>query len=418
MKDKPSSGKQILIAGGGASGMCAAVLLARAGCRVTVIEKGKACGKKLSMTGNGRCNLSNLRLDEACYFSDDNDRVRNLLERFGAEETVSFFRSMGVPVRSEEGYLYPVSGEAKSVVNAFLFHMEKEGVSLRLNEQVKDLAKDGGVFLVRTNRETYTADAVLLSAGGLSGPKTTSSDGDGFYIAEKLGLTVAKPYPALCRLLSDDSSLPKETGVRVTAGLLFYADNEVFARECGEVQLTKDALSGIPVLQAGAACAQALDAGKQVRVVLDLYPYSTEEESDALIAERLHARGTESMWTFLNGFANSLINEMVLEREGINPDSAVSSYGEQTLKKVLKTYRALDVPVRAADSFRQAQATRGGVCLKELTDYLEAEKMPGLYITGELCNVDGRCGGYNLQWAWTSAMAAAEGIAGTPLITE
>ena len=397
--------------------MCAAVLLARRGFSVTVLEKGSAPGKKLSMTGNGRCNLSNLQMDEACYHTDDTGKVRALLARYGPEETIAFFRSVGVPLRSEEGYLYPVSGQAESVVNALQNHMEKEGVVLKHNAQLKRVAKtDDGPFAAETADEVFRADCVILACGGAAGPKSTHSDGDGYYLAENgCGLPVAKRYPALCRLLSDDPHLPKEAGVRMTARISFQADGVSFAEECGEVQLTKDALSGIPVLQASASCAQALEAGKAVRAVLDLFPFSTEAEFDGLIGEKLEMRGTESMRAFLNGFSNGLLNETVMEREGIDPEASVRTVPEARLRDLLRSYRALSVRISAIDSFKQAQVTRGGVLLDALTENLEAKNVPGLFVIGELCNVDGRCGGYNLQWAWTSAMAAADGICNTTI---
>lgn len=411
MKQTSDDRKQVVIAGGGASGMCAAVLLARAGLKVTVLEKGKEPGKKLSMTGNGRCNLSNLAMDEACYHTDRPALLRSLLARYGTPETVAFFRSIGVPVRSEEGYLYPVSGEAKSVVNALRLHMEKEHVNLKCRSQLKKTERADGVFLVKTQEETLKADAVVFATGGLAGPDSTCSDGDGYYLAETgCGLSVSARFPALCRLLSDDDTLPRETGVRVTARVSFEADGTVFAEECGEVQLTKDAVSGIPVLQASASCAQKLADGKPVCLVLDLFPFSAAEETDALIRERLDMRGNEPLRDFLNGFSNGLINEMICRREGLDPETPVSGVSEARLQTLLQTYRALPVSVRAIDSFKQAQTTRGGVCLASLTEKLEAKNMPGLYVIGELCDVDGRCGGYNLQWAWTSAMAAADGI--------
>ena len=411
MREKKTGTKRIIIAGGGASGMCAAVLTARAGFSVTVLEKGTETGKKLSMTGNGRCNLSNLALDAACYNETARPFIAPLLARWGVEDTVSFFRSVGILVRSEEGYLYPVCGEAKSVVKALEQAASEAGATIRIKQQVKRVMKQktGAPFLVQTNTDTFEADAVILAGGGMSGPKACNATGDFYYIAEQLGLRTTRPLPALVRMRSDDPTLPSKAGVRAFCRVRFLAGRKLLAEETGEVQLTAEGISGIPVLQASAACAEALEAGRSVMAVLDLFPQVPVEDTEQAIRERLARRGAVSVEAFLNGYGNRLLNEMICTRYRVNPQEKTGNIDPELLTDMLRTYRNLEIPVRAVDGFRQAQATRGGVCLTDLTAYLEAKSLPGLFVTGELCDVDGRCGGYNLQWAWSSAMAAAEG---------
>lgn len=414
MEGKKAGRKQVVIAGAGASGMCAAVLLARAGLSVTVLEKGKEPGKKLSMTGNGRCNLSNLVMGAVCYNKEAWHLVAELFADFKVEETIAFFRSIGILTRSEEGYLYPVAGEAQTVVNALVNAMKESGVRLLCGEQVKRVERnpEADGYIVRTGKAAYEAVAVVLAGGGLSGPSSCLATGDLYYVAEQLGMEVTKRYPALVRLRVRDDTLPQETGVRVYAKARFFADGECIADETGEVQITKDGISGIPVLQASANVAQSIDAGKQVSCVLDVFPDVQEEEMKQAVAERLALRGGKrTVEELLNGFANSRINEMVCKRFGISIQTVSSEVEEKRLEQILDCFRHLEIEIEAADDFRQAQATRGGVALSSLTGDLEAINAPGVYVTGELCDVDGRCGGYNLQWAWTSAMSVADSIA-------
>lgn len=401
--------KQVVIAGGGASGLCAGIVLARRGFSVTVLEKTDTAGRKLSMTGNGRCNVSNLVMNASCYNENAAALAGKLLAQAGTAETIAFFRDIGVLLRNEEGYLYPVSGSAKQVVSAITHAFFAAGGRLLYNEQVKRV--DGtGPFTVKTQGAAFPADIVILATGGLSGPKTTASTGDGYYIAKCLGMDVTECYPALVRLLSDDETLPADTGVRVRARVTFSADGIPFARECGEVQLTGEGLSGIPVLQASASCARALDRGEAVCAELDLFPDVTGEAWEALVSAYSGAAGHETLSVYLNGFSAEQINRMVLARAGLDPQTDAADTGADAREALLRRYRALRIPVTGTADHTKAQATAGGVSLDCLNDRLESLAAPGVYCTGELADVDGRCGGYNLQWAWTSALVVANDI--------
>ena len=404
------TGKQrIVIAGGGASGLCAGVLLARRGFSVTVLEKTKTAGKKLSMTGNGRCNLSNLATDASCYNEAARPLIEKLLPRAGVRETVAFFREIGVLLRNEEGYLYPVSGRAKQVVASLLDAFLAAGGRMVYGAQLKEVTGDGP-FRACTADEAYDADCVILATGGLSGPKTTASTGDGYYIADRLGMEVTERYPALVRLLSDDRTLPADTGVRARARVTFLADGVPFATECGEVQLTAEGISGIPVLQAGAKAARALSGGASVMAELDFFPDVTEDAWVELAAS-FSARVTrQTVCRMLDGVADTRINHMILSRAGVDPDTPAGGITEKQRRDLMNGYRALSIRITGTADYTQAQATSGGVALSSLSDTLESLKKPGIYCIGELTDVDGRCGGYNLQWAWTSALTAANDI--------
>ena len=404
------SGRQrIVIAGGGASGLCAGVLLARNGFPVTVLEKTDTAGKKLSMTGNGRCNLSNLATDASCYNEAARPLIEKLLPRAGVRETVAFFREIGVLLRNEEGYLYPVSGRAKQVVASLLDAFLAAGGRMVYGAQLKRVT-GAGPFRACTADEAFDADCVILATGGLSGPKTTASTGDGYYIASDLGMEVTERFPALVRLLSDDKTLPADTGVRARARVTFLADGVPFAEECGEVQLTAEGISGIPVLQAGAEAAKALSRGASVTASLDFFPDVTEEAWEALASSFAARQTHQTAGSILNGVADARVNEMVLSRAGIETGMPFERIAEKTRRDLMNGYRALRIRITGTADYTQAQATAGGVALSSLSDTLESLKKPGIYCIGELADVDGRCGGFNLQWAWTGALVVANDI--------
>ena len=406
--------EKVVIAGAGASGMCAAVVCARAGAKVTIIEKTDTAGKKLSMTGNGRCNLSNTDMHARCYNQEAKARMGAWLEKYGTEETVQFFHSLGIEIRNEDGYLYPFSGQASSVADVLRKENERLGVDIIYRTQVKEILPQIGMhrYSVRTTGAYYEADSVILAMGGNSGPKITMSTGDGYYIAQKLGLHVTDRMPGLVQLKSSDQALPAEAGVRMEATITLYAGERVLAQETGELQLTANGLSGIPIMQASAYVARALANREKVYAEIDFFPAYTEEQFRRLTENILSIKEQRSMSELLEGICNSHINDMILKKLETDSWCRADLFTDLNLKKILQEYRQVRIPITETGTFQQSQVTAGGICLQDLTDELEAVNMPGIYCIGELTDVDGRCGGYNLQWAWMSGSFAGSAAAG------
>lgn len=399
----------VIIAGAGASGLCAAIAAARDGAKVTVIEKTDSCGKKLSMTGNGRCNLANLNVSPKDYNPSAQKRMADFLKRFGVKETTDFFTSLGLVIISEDGYLYPVSGQASTVVNVLCNECKRLGVEFIFNEQVKLITKmENGQFEVKTSSGHYSAHAVILAMGGLSGPKTTGSTGDGYYICEKLGMNKKDTYPALVSLNSDDETLPKESGVRALCNVSFFIGDEEICSEYGEIQITSKGISGIPVMQASALIAEHISKKRPVMASINFFPSYSDEEFDVLVNAMLELPGERRLFELLEGFCNSNINEMILKRMKISGNMKLRNVGESMIRCILYKYRDVRIDISGTGDYKKAQVTRGGISLGDLDDNLQCRTMPGIFVTGELCDVDGRCGGYNLQWAWTSGYIAGE----------
>ena len=406
------SARKVLIAGAGAAGMCAAIAAAREGAEVTVIEKTEGVGKKLSMTGNGRCNLSNLNISENDYNETSRTRMKRWLKRIGVSETLDFFSSLGLVVQNESGYLYPITGQAASVVNALYQECIRLSVSFCFNEQIKKITpveddfKIG--FCVKTNNSTYETDRVIMATGGLAGPKTCMATGDGYFICEKLGMKRMDTFPALVPVLSDDDTLPKESGVRAYAEVSFMIGDGIFASEYGEVQITSNGISGIPVLQASGLVAYHLSENRPVTASINFFPDYNEDEYQILIDRMLSLPGERRLGELLGGFCNSNINEMLLKRMKLSPNMKLKNVGESMLRCILMKYRDLRIEIKGVSDYKKAQVTRGGISLGDLDDDLQYKNMKGVFVIGELCDVDGRCGGYNLQWAWTSGIIAGE----------
>lgn len=407
---------KVIIVGAGAAGMCAAIIAARNGADVLILEKNQTVGKKLSMTGNGRCNLSHAGIVPEDYNQSARTYLPSLFRQISEKDVRDFLKSIGVLIREEEGGLYPYSGQASSVVEAFQSEIRHLGVRVIDQVQVKQVIPKSQIFSIRTSSTLYEADAVILSCGGMAGPKSTMSSGDGYYMASRLGMKTIPPLPALVRLKSTDADLPKQSGLRIEARVSFFVREEgkrdrLIATEEGEIQITEGGISGIPVLQASAMVASALSSfsltGKQRMIAkLNLFPDYSDQEYHNICEERKTRRRNRQLGELFNGFSHSLLTEMILKRNGVKPEMAAESVSSVSLEKIFQMYRNLEISISATDSFSSAQVTAGGVDLSEVNEHLESKKVPGVFLAGELLNVNGRCGGYNLHFAWVSGIIA------------
>mgnify|MGYP000970134875 CR=1 FL=1 len=407
---------RVIIVGAGAAGMCAAITAARNGADVLVLEKNQTAGKKLSMTGNGRGNLSHVGIRKEDYNRNAGACLSSLFHQIAEKDVSDFFDSIGVLIREEEGGLYPYSGQASSVVEAFQSEMCQLGIPIVYRVQVKQVIPRGQTFLIKTSDSTYEADAVILACGGMAGPKSTMSSGDGYYMAESLGMKTIPPLPALVRLKSSDTDLPKQSGIRIEAKVTFFVREEgkkdlFMTSEEGEIQITENGISGIPVLQASALVSSVLLStpieGKcRVVAKLNLFPEYSDQEYKKICEERRKRAGNRKIGELFNCFTHSLLKEMILKRNGLHPDTAAASLSASALNKIFQMHRELEISISASDSFANAQVTAGGVSLTDVNDQLESKTVPGVFFAGELLDVNGRCGGYNLHFAWVSGMMA------------
>ena len=399
--------RDVIVCGAGAAGMCAAIYAARNGAHVTIIEKNSCLGKKLSMTGNGRCNLTNLDMREEYYNPSARGRMKEWLSTYGVEDVISFFKSMGVVVKSEEGYIYPVSGQAMSVVNALENEIKRLEITVNFGEQVKGVkCFDAGRVKLTTNKTEYEADAVILAMGALSGAKSTMSTGDGYYICKNIGMTVKDTHPALVGFKVAEGEIMPSAGVRAAAEVSFILGSELLAKEKGEVQLNHDGISGIPVMQASREIIQFVEEKKPVYAVLDFFPDYDETDFNALKADMLKLRDERSLEDFLQGFANSGITDMVLGRMKLGRKMKMKNISISMAECILDSYRNVKIALDTSYGYQASQVTTGGISLGDIGSDFSCKGTPGVYCVGELLDVDGRCGGYNLQFAWTSGSIA------------
>ena len=406
--------KKGIIIGGGAAGLMAAITAAEMGADVTILEHMPRMGKKILSTGNGKCNMTNLHMTADCYRSGVPGVPMEVIGTFPVKDTLHFFRRLGVLTTDRNGYVYPMSGQAQTVLDALVKKVETLGVRTVYEANAEKIEKkSNGSFLVTSSVGKHQADFVILSAGSMAA-KTTGSDGSGYELAKSLGHKVKKPLPALVQLKCEGDFFKSIAGVRTDAKVSIYTAGKhgdravLLAEDTGELQLTDYGISGIPVFQVSRYAAEALDHRKRVLAVLDFMPSYSDEELLHILKEQRTYLGDQTASDFLNGLFNKKLAVLFLKSAWLKADAKSSSITDQKLAELVQIIKDFSIEVTGTNSYDKAQICMGGVALHEIEiNTMESKLVPGLYFAGEILDVDGICGGYNLQWAWSSGHLAA-----------
>ena len=394
---------RVIIVGGGASGMYCALRLADLGVRgVLVLERNERLGRKLSATGNGQGNITNARIAAANYFSQTAmpGTVERVLRRYGREDVLARFGALGgLFTKGEEGKIYPASRQAASVTDLLRFALARGGVSVRTGMQVQSAVREGNAFSVQAG-ERFLSDVLVLACGGCAAPHF-GTDGGGYALARAFGHTVTPVRPSLVQLKADAAAIRGLKGVRVAVeAVLLRTDSEI-ARASGDIIFTDYGVSGDVAFRLS-AFARAGDL-----LIVDFLPSFSEEEICAALESKKADRALAAGDLF-RCVVNSAVGRSILRRNGIGAEDPAARVPVRALAHAAKTYA---IPVEGNLGFDAAQVTKGGVSMNELDEDLMSRRQDSLYIVGELADVDGECGGYNLQWAFSSGAVAAEAIA-------
>ena len=424
-KTIPADKYEVAVVGGGAAGMTAAITAARAGARTVLLERNDRLGRKLLMTGNGKCNLGNRDLKRSDYYSDDMAMAVSVLERFGTEETIAFFASLGLLLKEKRGYLYPVSEQAAVVLDVLRHGLERDKTEVLTGALVREIRQKGEnagkdspadyVLQLQDGRQLWT-ERVILACGGQAAPGT-GSDGSGYALARALGHTVIAPVPSLVQLHCSEKYCRALAGVRAEGAVRIYpsdsGENEkkeaakpCICEEYGEIQLTEYGISGIPVFQLSGQVNQLLARGRKLRAELDFFPQYEGLAYEQLCRQRLKRVDGSTVEAFFTGMLHKKIMNVCIRQAGLSPEQEAAEADPEKLRRVFALCRRLPFTITGSHPFESAQVCRGGVSLREVDLQLQSRRCEGLYLAGELLHVDGRCGGYNLQWAWASGSIA------------
>lgn len=403
----------IAIIGGGASGMCAAIAAKKCNpsASVMIFEHKDVPGKKILSTGNGRCNLTNESMKTSCFRSDTPEMIAPVLERFSAEDTIKFFQTMGILTKSRNGYIYPRSDQASSVLSAFKTELKRLGVEIITNTHVTEVASTKKGFRIFTEAKNYLADKVILSTGSKAS-KVLGSDGSGYAIAKSFGHRLVPVVPALVQLKVPNFLFAKASGVRCDACVKAYVNKKEVASDTGELQITAYGISGIPVFQISRYISRALYEKKKAEVEIDFLPQFSDKEVFELFIKRSEQLKHMDAESFLVGIFNQKLIPKLLELSGIRMNTKVATLSRDQLDKLAYYCKHTMVTISDTNGFDNAQICAGGISLSEINiNTMESIYAKGFYIIGELLDADGICGGYNLQWAWTTGLIAGESAA-------
>jgi len=394
-----------IVIGGGASGMMAAITAAKNGLNTGILEHSDRVGKKILQTGNGKCNITNTALEKDCYLCDDKDFVMDIIDLFNVSDTIDFFQSLGIYPKSKNGYIYPNSEQASSVLDVLRLEIEHQKVSINTDIDIINIGKTDDMFKINTTKGQFTCKKLIIATGSNAAPKS-GSDGSGYKLAKALGHSIIKPLPALVQLKSDLTFCKMMSGVRSEGKVQLMVDDELVASDTGEVQYTDYGISGIPVFQISRFAVIAVDSKRKTEVVIDMLPLINESDLLDMLKNRIVNDGYKTMEQFLIGMLNKKLAGAVLKRVNINLND-IASNKVDSLEKIVAMIKAFVVPINGFNSFENAQVCSGGVKTSEIdSKTMQSQIVNSLYFAGEVVDVDGICGGYNLQWAWSSGYVA------------
>ena len=402
---------KIAVIGGGASGLMAAITAAEEGADVCILEHKDKLGKKILSTGNGRCNFTNLAQEPICYHSDNLLFPWPVIEKFNAQSAITFFLKLGIYSKNRNGYLYPQSDQAGAVQEVLCMEAKRLGIEILTEHKVLEIIPNKKGFRIRTENGDVKADKVILAAGSKASA-VTGSDGSGYTLAKSLGHTLVPILPALVQLRCKEKFYKSISGVRVNGRVSLFVDGECMAVDTGEIQLTNYGISGIPVFQVSRYAAIGLYEKKDVQAVLNFMPDFTESQFLAFLNGRKNTRPDKTLEEFFVGLFNTKLIALWIRLSGLKSYKKVGECTDEEMMRFVKLIQQFTVVVTETNSFEQAQVCRGGVDTTEVEqETMESKYVPGLYFAGEILDVDGICGGYNLQWAWASGHIAGQSAA-------
>ena len=394
-----------LILGGGASGLLAAAALARRGLRAALLEKQSRVGRKLLSTGNGRCNFTNLNARASDYHGS-RQAAQMALRAYPPKKIVEIFEGLGIPCVSDaEGRAYPMSRQAASVLDALRLACDEAGVDTLTDFSVAALKP--GFAAVASDGRQVSGRTALVCTGGLAAPKLGAS-GEGYRLLEGFGHRIMPRFPAIVALKTPPEAVRGLKGIRADGTIRLICGGEVLRSETGEVLFSETGVSGIAAMQLARQANECLRSGKVCAVRLELLP----DAPNALRA-RAVCLPKRRMEDFLNGIVARRLGQTLVKAAGIDPGLEAGQLSGRQLDRLAALLSGWTLPVTGTQDFDQAQVTAGGASLKDFDlRTMQSLRQPGLFAAGEVLDVDGDCGGFNLQWAWSSALIAVDGIEG------
>lgn len=403
--------KKIAVIGAGPAGVMCAIHAVSDNVQVVLFDKNLKFGKKLLATGNGRCNYWNSDQSLEHYHSSNSELLSNIITSNIQKEVLNFFDRLGIVPNIKDGYYYPYSNQSSSVRDLLESYAKKVGVEFSFDTEVLDVYKEDLKFAVVTNDGREYFDYLVIATGSKASPKTGST-GDGYFFAKRFGHTLVPIYPALVQVITNGNFLKDWKGVRAFCSVSLYQDGEFIKKEFGEVQLTDYGVSGICVFNLSRYISRGLHENKNCVLSFNFLPFLDDNEITSWFSLREKTLGDYSLVEFLEGVLPYKLLLVILKRCGISFHSSWYDIDENQKKNLIDMLTKFSVVALDTKDFNFAQVCSGGVSLDDVSSSLESKKVSGLYFAGEVLDVDGDCGGYNLGFAWMSGILVGKTIRG------
>jgi predicted Rossmann fold flavoprotein len=394
----------LIIIGGGASGIMAAITASQYSEKVLIIEKNNRIGKKVLVTGNGRCNYTNTLLKSTDF--NNPSFVEQTLNQFSVEDTIAFFETLGIePKFEDEGKTYPLSEQSSSFLDVFLYELKLRNISVELNQEIISINKKNELFKLTSNdNRVFMSKKVILSTGGKSMP-LTGSNGSGFELAKTLGHHITEVFPALVKLRIESPYLKQLSGVKISTQVDLIVNDKVIQTENGDILFANYGISGPTVLELSRKANDNIIKGSNVGVRIVLIQSLPKSK----IVERFEIFKYREIDQSLVGLVNKRFINVLIKQAGIEKNNTIiSDIPKSKLFKLIDLLYDWRLKVVGSLGFDDSQVTAGGIDITQIDELtLESKLCKGLFFCGEVLDVDGRCGGFNLQWAWSSGHVAA-----------
>jgi len=400
----------VIIIGGGAAGLCSAVYLKQKNknLSVRILEALPRVGKKLSVTGNGRCNITNLNISPDCYHGENINFCEYALNKYDRAFTEDFFENIGVPFVFEGEKGYPASLQASSVVDCLRFAAEELGVITHTETKVTNIQLSGGNYKIIADNLSFIAKNVIIATGLFSGGERFGCDGGIFAVLKKAGFKTVKTTPAIVQLKTVTDIVKQLKGIKVDAKVTLKANGKTIRQDSGEVLFCEYGLSGPPVMQVSREVSRS---DSSYEISLDIMPDRDFNELFEMLKFRVINFKNRKLDEFFTGMLNKRLGQVILKTCGHSINDSVSILDSARLKRVVNTIKNFCFTVTGTTGFANSQVTAGGLDTNQFDcKTMMSKNDKSLYAIGEILDIDGDCGGFNLQWAWSSAFCAAESV--------
>ncbi len=404
--------EKIIVVGGGAAGMMAAIVAANNGGQVVILERNDRVGKKLLATGNGRCNYTNMNLNINNYHGMDYKFAESALSTFNVNTTIEYFEKLGItPAIEDNGKVYPISFQSSSMLDILRYEIDEKNIELVTEAYVVDIKKKKKFILKLKDGRIFEGDSVILANGGMAMP-VSGSDGNGYSLAKSLGHNLIETHPGIVQLKLEGSFFKQIDGVKVVGVAKLYSKDKLLMEDSGDILFTSYGISGPPILQISRTALDYLREGKDIELIISIIHTKTHKELESYLYERFQNSPNKSVQEALIGLINKKLILPILRELNLDKDKVVQDLIKGEVEKLSKILTSWSFKITGSQSWGQAQVTAGGIATKEIDNKtMESKLVKGLYLIGELVDIDGDCGGYNLQWAWSSGYVAGKNAA-------